>query len=153
MIPAFPLLAGTFFTSQSMVSYVSVLSSVSRGPSKWVLCDRNVDELAFREIASANVLVDEDEAFLLEGFRLAQHRTVVVDAVGRDRVRRALHQERIGLAAVLGNVDGGEQLDAVAHGNAVVVLGVVGASVFELPYTLRNRRRLGKKHGRRKQCR
>ena len=61
---------------------------------------------------------------------------VVVDAVRRHGVRRALHQDRIGLRGVLRDVDAGEELDAVAHGDAVVVLGVVRAGVFELLFGL-----------------
>ena len=57
---------------------------------------------------------------------------VVVDAVGRDRIRGPLHQEGILLGGVLGDVDAGEQLHAVAHGDAEIELGVVRARVFGL---------------------
>jgi hypothetical protein len=39
-MPTLPLLRGTCFTSQSMVSQVSVLSSTSLGPAFTALCGR-----------------------------------------------------------------------------------------------------------------
>ena len=55
---------------------------------------------------------------------------ILVFAVGADAVGRAVHQERIGSAGgVLGHIDRREQPLAVAHGNAELVLGVVGADV------------------------
>ena len=44
-------------------------------------------------------------------------------------VRRAREQDGVWLSIVLGDVDGGEEAGAVAHGDAVLVLGVVGLDV------------------------
>ena len=56
---------------------------------------------------------------------------ILIDAIGLDAVRRARQQDRIRLRLVLGDVDGGEELHAVAHRDAVFVLGVVGLDVFQ----------------------
>ena len=105
-----------------------MLSSVSLGPFFTGLCGRMMDVVAFAHEAAADVLVDEDELLAQEEFRRAERGAVLVDAVGRDVVGRALQHDGVGLRVredVLGDVDGGEQLDAVAHGDAVLELGVV----------------------------
>ncbi len=58
---------------------------------------------------------------------------IAVFSVGRDVVRRAVHHEgiRAGIGRKcrrLGNVHRSEQAHAVAHGNAVLVFGVVRAN-------------------------
>ncbi len=85
------------------------------------------DECAFRHVAAADILVDEDEAVADEDGRGAEALGVMVDAVGGDAVGRAVDEEGIGLRSVFGDVDGGEEFGAVAHGDAEFVLGVVFA--------------------------
>ena len=86
------------------------------------------DVIAFAHVAAADVLVGEDEFFAGEEFGGAEGGAVLVGAVGRDVVAGALEHDGVGLVVgegVLGDVDGGEELDAVAHGDAVFELGVV----------------------------
>ena len=131
-MPTLPLLSGTFLTSQSMVSYVSELSSTSCGPRLFGDLRAHVDELAFRHVAAAHVLVDEDEVLPWRTSRRARGRSC-------KRPRRTdatlygvrIEHDRDTSASVLRHVDGGEEALAVAHRNAVLVLGVVGLDVFE----------------------
>src|SRR5262249_61698765 len=80
--------------------------------------------IRLRTYASARVLIDEDEPFLLEMFRRPERRAVIVDAIRGDAVGRARKQERIRLRSVFGRVDDGEQSNAVAHRDQEFVLGV-----------------------------
>ena len=71
---------------------------------------------------------------------------ILVLAVGTNAVRSALHKERVRPAGcVLGHIDRREEALAVAHGNAELILGVVGADVV-FPGLLRHRL-LGADHG------
>ena len=90
------------------------------------------DVVAFAQIAAANVLIDEDEFLAREQLEGPSAGAVLVDAVGRDAVAGALHHDRVRLSLgdVFGNVDRGEELDAVAHGDAVFELVVVLADEF-----------------------
>ena len=55
---------------------------------------------------------------------------IPVLAVGANTVRCPVHQERVGAASrVLGRIDRSEQPFAVAHGDAELEFGVVGADV------------------------
>jgi hypothetical protein len=86
-------------------------------------------------VAAADVLIDEDELFGEEEGRGAERIAVLIDAVGRDGVGRALEENRVGFAVgddVLGDVDGGEEADAVAHGDAVLVFRVLFADGGDL---------------------
>ena len=127
-IPTLPVLPGTFFTSQSIgVVGVGALVGVF-GAVLHRLVRADGDVIALAHEPAADVLVDEDELLAREQFRGPQVRRGTVDAVGRHVVARALHHDRISPAVgedVLRDVDGGEQLHAVAHGDAVFELGVV----------------------------
>ena len=87
----------------------------------------HVDELALRHPAAAHVLVDEDVALLAEVTSAAD--AAEGGSYRRRRARRctACGCSRIGYvcAGVLRHVDGGEELHAVAHRDAVLVLRVV----------------------------
>ena len=87
------------------------------------------DEGAFGLVASADVLQDEDVSGAHEGLGGSEVGCVVVFSVGGDAVGRAGEEEGVGLCGVLGDVNGGEEVDAVAHGYAVFVFGVVGGEV------------------------
>ncbi len=87
--------------------------------------------LPFRHVAPAHVLLHEDVAGFLEFARRADRLRHPVDAVAQrvlgihaGAVGRALHQEGVALRPVLRHVDDREQLHAVAHRDAVFVLGV-----------------------------
>ena len=83
-------------------------------------------KVAFAHPAAAHVLVDKDVAGLLELLRRPQMLRILVLAVRPHAVRRAVHQERIRPAGrILRHIHRGEQPLAVAHRNAVLVLGVV----------------------------
>ena len=84
-------------------------------------------EGAFAEELSAHILVDKDVLGTGEEFGGSEHGLVLILTVGCDRVRRAIEENRIGvvLAGILGDIDAGEEFDAIAHGNAVLKLGVV----------------------------
>jgi|SRR5579863_625413 len=96
----------------------------------------DVYKRAFGHVAAADVLVDENESLCFGGFGRADADAVVISSVWGDRVGRALHQDRIFLRRVLRDVDACEQTDAIAHGDAEFVLGVVGAGIGEL-FTIR----------------
>src|SRR5208283_3722136 len=98
-------------------------------------------EFALGEIAAAHVLIDEDIAGLFELIGGAEVFLVLVFSVGGHAVRRAVHQERIGLRRVFGNIDGGEEFLPVAHGDAVLELGVVRPDVV---FLFLRRRALGR---------
>ena len=94
------------------------------------MCGRISTNVALAHPAAAHILVDEDVAGLFKLIGGAEVRGILVFAVGADAIGRAVHQKRIRAAGgVLGHIDGGEQPLAVAHGNAELVLGVVGADV------------------------
>ena len=78
-----------------MVSQVSVLSSTA--PALW----RNFDEFSFGMVSPANVLIGENEPFLLKAWK-GRGGQVVIDAVRATGVRRALHQDGVLLAESLG---------------------------------------------------
>ena len=103
-----------------------------RGGGEVRLVGGNVDKGAFGKIAAANVLIDDDEPVPGENVGRAQALAVVVDTVGRHRIGRALHQDGVLLRVVLRDVDGGKELHAVAHGNAVIEFGVVSTGVLGL---------------------
>ena len=108
-------------------AFVGVLGSIVAG-----LVGADVDEDAFGHVAAADIFIDEDEAFLFGGHGRADLGLVVIGAVRSDAVRRALHDDGVGLRGVLGDVGAGEEADSVAHGDAVFVLGVVGLGVGEV---------------------
>ena len=89
-------------------------------------------DIAFTHVAAADVLVDEDEFFAGEERRGTEVGGELVFTVGGAIVGRALHEDGIFFAFhdFFGNVDGGEEFDAVAHGDFVLVLGVVFADVL-----------------------
>ena len=64
-IPTRPVLRGTCASTQSIVSYVSVLSSVATG-ARHSFPRRHVHEVALGHESSANVLIHEDESFVGE---------------------------------------------------------------------------------------
>ena len=83
------------------------------------------DELALRHVAAAHVLKNEDVSRLVEVGRGAELRAVQVDTVGADAIGRAVDQERVGVRTVFGDVDGCEQVNAVAHRDSVFIFRVV----------------------------
>jgi hypothetical protein len=72
-------------------------------------------------------LIDKDVLGAGEELGGTEHGLVLILTVGRDRVRGAIQENRIGvlLAGVLGDIDAGEELDPIAHGNAVLEFGVI----------------------------
>ena len=50
---------------------------------------------------------------------------ILVFSVRSHAVRRAVHHERDSLRSILWDIDGGEEVHAVTHGNAVLVLCVM----------------------------
>ncbi len=110
-MPTRPLWFGTFLSSQSMVSLVSVPSSIalaslgSRG-------GRDHHELPFRLVPAANVLKHEDVALIGQVFEvfLERFRPARLDAV-----RRPHHDEGQRSLAFLRRVNDRVQLHAVAH--------------------------------------
>jgi hypothetical protein len=72
-------------------------------------------------------LIDKDVLGAGEEFGGTEHGLVLILTVGRDRVRSAIQENRISmlLAGILGDIDAGEELDPIAHGDAVLELGVV----------------------------
>ena len=85
----------------------------------------HLDECSFGHVAAADILIDEDVSGFVEVGRRAELGAIEIDAVRADAVGRAVDQERVGMRSVLGHIDGGEQMDAVAHGDAVFVFRVV----------------------------
>ena len=92
----------------------------------------HVVELAFGHPAAADVLVDKDVALLLEDERGADGVAVAIAAVGTYAVGRAVEHDGIALRRIFRDVRGGVETDAVAHGDVVLVFGVVGLCVFEI---------------------
>jgi len=86
-----------------------------------------VDKLALALVAAAHVLIDEDELLLDEELRhpRAKPAAIVLDAVGRHRIRRAEEEDRILLLLVFRRIDRREKLDPVSHGHERFVLRVV----------------------------
>ena len=92
----------------------------------------HVVELAFGHPAAADVLVDKDVALLLEDKRGADGVAVAIAAVGTYVVGGADEHEGIALGGIFRDVHGGVETDTVAHGDVVLVFGVVGLCVFEI---------------------
>src|SRR5579884_2649443 len=82
-------------------------------------------ELAFRHIASANILIDEDISGLLELVGWTERLFVLVRSIGSNAVRRAVNQKWIALRGIFRHVNGSKQMHTVTHGNAVFVFCVV----------------------------
>src|ERR1700721_350537 len=85
----------------------------------------HLNELALRHVAAAHVLKKKDVSRFVELRRGTQGAAILIHAVGGDAIGRAVDQERKSLRAVFGHVDRSEEVNAVAHGNAVFILGVV----------------------------
>ncbi len=121
----------------------------------------HVDEDAFREVAAAHVLVDDDEAVAHREFGRTDGLLRLVRSIRSDAVGRTAHEDRVLLRSVLRRVDRGEELRTVAHRDAhlalVVVLARVAAGFRRLRCRrrLRSRRRLRRRcgHRRRSRCR
>ena len=104
-----------------------------------IMMRRHLQPAAFGHVAAAHVLEDVDVAGLVELLGRADvpaGPAVLVDTVAAtvvgadaDAVRRAHHQERIGLAGVLRHIDHRVQAHAVAHRDAVLVLRVMRLDV------------------------
>ena len=109
---------------QPLDGVVGVRGLVHRVPA---LLDRHrphLDELPLGHELSAHVLVDEDEALVLEALRRSEARGVGRGAVRRHAVRRPKQQDWIGLRGVARRVNGREQRDAVAHGHTMLGLRI-----------------------------
>src|SRR5215467_1483489 len=89
----------------------------------------HLQEIAFGHIPAAHVLIHNDVLGLFKFIRWANLLFVLIFAVGSNAVGSAVNQNRIGLRSVLGHIDGSKELLAVAHRNAVFVLGVMGLYV------------------------
>ena len=89
-------------------------------------------KFAFGEISSSYILIDEDVIGLFKLFGWSQVFLVLVFAIGTNAVGRAIHENRMRLRSVLGHISGGEQFLAVAHRDAVLVLGVMRLDVVFL---------------------
>ncbi len=85
----------------------------------------HVHEVPLGHHPAPHILVDEDEALLLEGGRRTQVGRIGLRAVGIDAVGSALEEEGIGPAGVPGGVDGREQLHPIAHGDEHLALVVL----------------------------
>ena len=86
-------------------------------------------ERAFRHVASAHVLKNENVPRALEFVRRPQRLPIIVHAVGPHAIGRALHQKWISARLVLRDVHRGKEQLAVAHRDAELVLRVVLANV------------------------
>ena len=100
------------------------------------LVGRDVDECSLGQIAAAHILIHHDEALFFGRFRRPDHGPVIIDPIRSDRVRRAHHQQRVGVRSVLGRIDAGVESDPVAHGNTVIVFRVVRAGILQLLFDL-----------------
>src|SRR5439155_18485521 len=78
----------------------------------------HVLEVAFRHVAAARVLIDEDESVVAEPRRWTKPCRILVDAVRCDSIRGARHHEWIRSRRVARRVDGGEEASAVSHRDA-----------------------------------
>ena len=105
-----------------------MLSSMALG-SSLVARRAGHDELALRLVPAADVLKDEDVALVGQVLRDSPGRSLrpAIDAVGR-----AQQDERQRALDFLGDVDGGVELDAVAHGDHRLGGGVALADVGRL---------------------
>ena len=92
----------------------------------------DVDELPLGHVTAAHVLKDEDVARLVVERRLAEPGPVLVFAIRSHAVGRARHQHRVFLRLIFRDVDGGEELDAVAHRDLVFVLRVMSLRLGDL---------------------
>ncbi len=82
-------------------------------------------ERSFRHIAAAHVLIDEDVSRLVEFGRGSESRAVQIHPIRPHAVGSPIDQEWIRTRSVLGHVDRGEEMNAVAHGDSVFILRVV----------------------------
>ncbi len=82
---------------------------------------------AFRHVAAADILVDEDEAVLHEFVGGSDGGAIEVGAVGSHAVGGPVEKDGVGFGFVFWGVDGDEEADAVAHGDAEFMFGVVFA--------------------------
>ena len=93
-------------------------------------------ELAFGLSAAAHIAVGEDVPFAREELRGAERAAIVVNAVGRHRVRGALHPNRIRLRTVFRRVNGDEEMDSVAHRRHIFTLRVIRLDVIPELFSL-----------------
>ena len=114
-MPTRPLLFGTFFSSQSIVSYASVLSSIAER-SLSIARRALHDERAFRLEAAADVLEDEDVAVLIQEFIAARGGALV----SRHAVRSAHEEEGQRRGTAFRDEDDGMESHAVAHRDHVL---------------------------------
>lgn len=77
------------------------------------------------DVASRRLGLDKNVADLVEIGGRAYLGAKLIDAVGRNAVGSAVDEEGIGARRIFGDVDGGKEARAVAHGNAIFVVGVV----------------------------
>ena len=92
---------------------------------------RHVGELAFRHPSAANILPHPDVAGLEERFGLEARRGIFIGTVRADAKRRSHDEERVRRRGILWHEYRREELHAVAHRDAVFVLGVVLAGIVD----------------------
>src|SRR5581483_1326565 len=85
----------------------------------------HLGEGSFRHVSATHVLKHKDVAGFVELKRGTKLLTVLIDTIGGDAVRSAVEEKWIRTGAVFGNVDSSEQMNPVAHGNAVFVFRVM----------------------------
>ena len=89
----------------------------------------HIDVFTLGHEFAAHILEDKNIAFFLEDLAGPQLGFVLPQPIRCHPVGRALHQDRVFILAVVGDVDGSKQLGAVAHRYLVFVLGVMGADI------------------------
>ena len=116
----------------SVRAFVRVLRSLVRieGP--------HVHVVALRAVAPAHILRHEDEPVLRQHAERPDGVRVIVRAVRLQRVGRAREHDGPRLRIVLGHIHAREKMHAVAHRNAVLVLGIM----LRQPERIRIRSRL-----------
>lgn len=77
------------------------------------------------DVASRRLGLDKNIADLVEIGGRAYLGAKLIDAVGRNAVGSTVDEEGIGARRIFGDVDGGKEARAVAHGNAIFVVAVV----------------------------
>ncbi len=85
----------------------------------------HLDECTFRHITPAHILEDENVSRLVEVRRRAELLTELIHSIRTHAVRGSIDQKRVGAGTILGHVYRGEEAHAIAHGDSVLVLGVV----------------------------